>query len=112
MLQEVMNYISSVFTAQDQIGLAAMAVIVLVAGLMLGGFSSIVRFTLGALAVFGIAMIGRKILMDGGEPVGTVQQTGEQFLQLSMGTFLVYFVAFAVVIAAIYLVKSTVQRNH
>ena len=111
MLQDILDYIMGVFQGQDQIGLIAMLAIVLVAGLMLGAFGNIVRFTLIALAVFAVVMIGRKIVMDGAEPVRLVQQSGHDFAALSMGTFLVYFVAFAVVIGAVHLIKSTVQRG-
>jgi hypothetical protein len=111
MLQEIINYVMSVFQGQDQIALASMAAIVVIAGLMLGAFGSLIRFTLIALVVFGGAMLARRVFMDGAEPVGLVQQSGNEFAAMQMGTFLVYFIAFAVVIAGIYLVKSMVRRG-
>jgi hypothetical protein len=111
MLQEIINYVMGVFQSQDQIGLLAMAAIVVIAGLMLGAFGSLIRFTLIALVVFAGAMLARRIFMDGAEPVSLVQQSGNDLASMSFGTFLVYFVAFAVVIGAVYFVKSMVRRG-
>jgi hypothetical protein len=111
MLQEIINHILGVFQSQDQIGLIAMAAIVVIAGLMLGAFGSLIRFTLIALVVFAGVMIARKVIMDGAEPVSLVQQSGNDFAAMSMGTFLIYFVAFAVVIGAIYFIKSMIRRG-
>jgi hypothetical protein len=111
MLQEIINYVTNVFQGQDQIGWAAMLAIVVIAGLMLGAFGSLIRFTLIALVVFGGVMLARRIFMDGAEPVALVQQSGNDFAGMPIGTFLVYFVAFAVVIGAVYLVKSMIRRG-
>ena len=111
MIQDIIDYVTNVFQSQDQLGWIAMVAIVVIAGLMLGAFGSLLRFTIIALVVFGVVILGRKILLDGAEPVSQVQASGQQLADLSLGTFLVYFVAFAVVIGAVHMLKSAVTRG-
>jgi hypothetical protein len=109
MLQQMMDLVTGVFTGVDQTTWIIMVVIVLLAALLMRAFGQIITITLGALVVFALATAGRQIAA-GADPLGLAQERWNSFLALSVGQFLVYFLAFAIVIAGIFMIKSVFQR--
>lgn len=110
MLDQLTNLVTGVFSTTDEITLGIMVVIVILTGLLMGSIAQIINFTLGALVLFAAALVARAIIMDKAEPMALAEQRWNAFLGLSMGEFLVYFVAFALVILGVFLVKSLFRR--
>lgn len=111
MVQQLIDLTTGVFQSlsTDEIALGILLIVVLGSGLALRGFGHIVSMTLGALIVFAVALFARDVV-QGGDPMALAEGRWNHFLGLEMGTFLVYFIAFAIVITVIFLVKSMFQR--
>lgn len=113
-LERLGSLVTGVFgsVANDPVLLGIMVVVVVLAGLIMRGYGlgRLITATLGALIVYAGASIAREIIA-GGNWQAVANARFNAFLDMDMGDFLVYFLAFAIVITGVYLLKSLFQRG-
>jgi hypothetical protein len=105
------DIVMSVFTT-DSISLIIMLLVVVAAGMILGEFGRIIQVTVGALAIYGLLRLGYT-LSQGAEP-GSLPSTAWGGLKMmTVGELVVYFIAFAIVITIVHVIRNTVaSRGH
>lgn len=109
---DTMDIINSVFLSGDVITAVIAVVVAVIFAFLMSSYSSVVGTTIGALIVFVIAQYARTVV-QGGEGVtweSTLESYWRSFMDLSMGTFLVYFIAFLVVISIFYAIRQAISR--
>jgi hypothetical protein len=109
-LQEMWDIVMRVFGGADSISLIIMLVVVVGAGMALGGLGRIVQVTVGALAIFGLLRIAYT-LTQGAQPGALPQTAWNDLKVMSVGDLVVYFVAFAVVITIVHLIRNAVAAG-
>jgi hypothetical protein len=102
--------IQAIFAHPDWITYVIIAVIALAAGFMMDGIGSLISVTVIALAVFGIAGYVRGVAMGGQNASAYATQTLHNFEVAQMLTILAYGIVFAIVIAAVNVVRQLVLR--
>ena len=100
-----------VFSATDLIRLSLLLIILLLAGFLMPSFSSILNATALALVAFVAAMYVRALIGGGQDAVGLAKSDWNSFLALDGKTFFVYALSFAVVISAVFFVRSMISRG-
>ena len=111
MLEQLTSLVLGIYGSMHLYQLVAAGVIMLIAGLVMTRFAQIVNVTIGALIVF--VLVGFVLrfagVLPGQAPIDQLASGYvNDFLGLTVAAFLVYFIAFAVVTAVIYGVKSAV----
>lgn len=108
-LLDLWHSIIGIFTAGDSVTLVIMAAIALVTGYLMETFGSIVTSTFAALVLFALATYVRGVAVTGGKDAETLARTDWHYLLgLSVHHLLAYAITFAIVIAAVHLVRSRV----
>jgi hypothetical protein len=107
-VQEVWDIVMRVFGGADSISLVIMLVVVVGAGLALGQWSRIVQVTVGALAIVGLLRLGYS-LTQGAEPTALPTTAWNDLKVMSVGDLVVYFLAFAILISIVHLIRNTVR---
>lgn len=108
-LQEMWDIVMSVFTT-DSISLVIMLLVVVAAGMLLGQLGHIVQVTVGALAIYGLLRLAYSVT-QGAEP-GSLASTAWGNLKLmTVGELVVYFLAFAIVITIVHLIRNAVASR-
>jgi len=107
-LQEVWDIVMRVFGGADSISLVIMLVVVVGAGLALGQWGRIVQVTVGALAIVGLLRLGYS-LTQGAEPMALPTTAWNGLKVMSVGDLVVYFIAFAIVISIVHVIRNTVR---
>ena len=107
-LQEMLDILTRVFGSADSISLIIMLVVVVGAGLALGELSRIVQVTVGALAIVGLLRLGYS-LTQGAEPAALPATAWNDLKVMSVGDLTVYFLAFAIVISVVHVIRSAVR---
>lgn len=106
-LEEMWNMVATIFGGADSVSLIIMLLVVVAAGLVLGGLGRIVQVTVGALAIYGLLKLGYSLTQ--GVEASTLPTTAWNDLKMmSVGDLVVYFLAFAIVISAIHYVRRAV----
>jgi len=106
-LQEMWDTVLRVFGDADSVSLIIMLLVVVAAGLVLGQLGRIVQVTIGALAIFGLLRIGYT-LTQGAEATALPTTAWNDLKIMPVGDLVVYFIAFAVVITAVHLIRNAV----
>lgn len=110
-LLDLWHSIQAIVTAGDWVSLAIMAVVALAAGLTMQNMGSIVSATVGALALFALAIFLRAAVVGGGKNLGALAQTDWHNLQaVTFHSLLAYAVAFAIVIGVVHAVRQVAAR--
>ena len=110
-LLDLFHSVMAIVTSGDYTSLAIMAAIAIAVGYMMENFGSIVTSTFVALVAFGLASYVVAVAKVGGKGAGTLAQTDwNNLLGLTVHGLLAYAIAFAIVIAAVHIVRSVVQR--
>jgi hypothetical protein len=109
-LQEMWDVVMRVFGGADSISLIIMLVVVVGAGLALGQWGRIVQVTVGALAIVGLLRLGYA-LTQGAEPGALPTTAWSDLKVMSVGDLVVYFLAFAIVITIVHVIRNAVQRG-
>ena len=118
---DVMGIFKSTFLGGDLIGLAIAVGSVLVAALTMQRSTQVGSMTLLALALFAFGGIARRFFFGadpqtaeaaGNRAVNQLEASWTQFAGMQAGTLLAYFIAFMLLILAVYGVKATVGRGH
>ncbi len=109
-LQEMLDIVMRVFGGADPASLIIMLVVVVGAGLALGSWGRIIQVTVGALAIVGLLRLGYS-LTQGAEPMALPTTAWNDLKVMSVGDLVVYFLAFAIVITIVHVIRNTVQRG-
>jgi hypothetical protein len=107
-VQEMWDIVMRVFGGADSISLVIMLLVVVGAGLALGQFGRIVQVTVGALAIVGLLRLAYS-LTQGADPVALPSTAWNDLKVMSVGDLVVYFLAFAIVISIVHLIRNTVR---
>lgn len=109
-LQEMWNSVVAIFGGADSVSLIIMLLVVVAAGLVLGGLGRIVQVTVGALVIFGLLKLAYSLSQ--GAQAETLPMTAWSNLKvMNVGDLVVYFIAFAVVISAVHLIRNAVNAS-
>jgi hypothetical protein len=109
-LQEMWDIVMRVFGGADSISLIIMLVVAVGAGMALGGFGRIVQVTVGALVIFGLLRLAYT-LTQGAQATALPQTAWNDIKVMSVGDLVVYFLAFAIVISAIHVIRNAVAAG-
>ncbi len=107
-VQEVWDIVMRVFGGADSISLVIMLVVVVGAGLALGQWNRIVQVTVGALAIVGLLRLAYS-LTQGAEPTALPTTAWNDLKVMSVGDLVVYFLAFAIIISIVHVIRNTVR---
>jgi hypothetical protein len=108
-LQDMWDIVMSVFTT-DSVSLIIMLLVVVAAGMMLGELGRIIQVTVGALAIYGLLRLAYGLSQ--GAEAGSLPATAWGNLKLmTVGELVVYFVAFAIVITVVHLIRNAVASS-
>lgn len=124
MLQSILNDVTGVLSATfltgDWVALAIASVSVLAAALLMQRGGQITSMTMLALLLFALGGYGRNVLAGPAtaEPGGAVSRLSKQleaslsqFMTMQAGALLAYFLAFMVLILALFGLKSVLSRG-
>lgn len=106
-LQEMLDIVMRVFGGADSISLIIMLLVVVAAGMVLGEVGRIIQVTVGALAIFGLLRLGYT-LTQGAEATALPTTGWNDLKVMSVGDLVVYFLAFAIVITIVHLIRNAV----
>jgi hypothetical protein len=101
----------AIFTTADATHLGLMAIIIIAAAFFMSSLGQIVNVTVGALLAYAIANIILTLVTAGGDVMTLIQQSWDALLALDFKTFLVWFLAFGVLIAIINTIIGLVLRR-
>lgn len=105
------NAALAVFSTEDVIRLVILAVILIVTGVLMPSIGSILNATFLALLAFVVALYLRSLTQGGADAMGLVKSDWNAFLGLDGKTLFVYALSFAIIITAVYFVRSIISRN-
>ncbi|MGC9954016.1 MAG: hypothetical protein ABSD21_07040 [Rhizomicrobium sp.] len=109
-LLDIWHTIQGIISHADWITLAIIAVVAIVAGFAIQSFNSILSATVLGLVGYVLLVFVRAVTL-GKQDLTAYAHTGwHDVLGLQMITLLAYFVLFAVLIAAVHLIRSAVLR--
>ncbi len=106
-LNEMLAIVSRVFGGADTISLLIMLVVVVAAGLQLHEVRRIVQVTVGALVLYGLVKLGYSVT-QGANPVALPTTAWNDLKVMSVGDLTVYFLAFAIVITVVHIIRNSV----
>ena len=106
-LNEMLGIVQRVFGGADTISLLIMLVVVVAAGLQLGNWGRIVQVTVGALVIFGLVKLAYSIT-QGANPTALPTTAWNDLKVMSVGDLTVYFLAFAIVITVVHIIRNSV----
>jgi hypothetical protein len=106
-LSEMLGIVQRVFGGADTISLLIMLVVVVAAGLQLGSFGRIVQVTVGALVIYGLVKLAYSIT-QGANPTALPTTAWSELKVMSVGDLTVYFLAFAIVITVVHIIRNSV----
>jgi hypothetical protein len=111
-LTDLWNTIHGILTTSDWITLAIIAVIAILLAFFSEGLGSLITMVIGALIVFGIAIIARAAIQGGSKTdFGTLVQTDwHNAMALPLQTLLAYAIIFGVIIAVIGIIRTAIGR--
>lgn len=108
-LQDMWDIVMRVFTT-DSISLIIMLVVVVAAGMLLGSVGRIIQVTVGALVIFGLLRVA--YTLSQGAPAESIASTAWSELKIMpVGELVVYFVAFAIVITVVHVIRNAVAAG-
>ncbi len=106
-LNEMLGIVQRVFGGADTISLLIMLVVVVAAGLQLGNWGRIVQVTVGALVIYGLVKLAYSIT-QGASPTALPTTAWNDLKVMSVGDLTVYFLAFAIVITVVHIIRNSV----
>jgi hypothetical protein len=106
-LNEMLAIVSRVFGSADTISLLIMLIVVVAAGMQLGNWGRIVQVTVGALVLYGLVKLGYSIT-QGANPIALPTTAWNDLKVMSVGDLTVYFLAFAIVITVVHIIRNSV----
>jgi len=110
-LQEMLDIVMRVFGGADPASLIIMLVVVVGAGLALGSWGRIIQVTVGALAITGLVHLAYMLATNKTEATALPTSAWDNLKGMSVGDLVVYFLAFAIVITIVHVIRNAVQRG-
>lgn len=107
-LQEMWNMVMSVFQGASTISLIIMLVVIVASGLVLRDYSRILGVTLGALIIVGLLNEAYPVVQGTADPGALPTTAWSDLKGMTVGNLVVEFMAFAIVIYAVHLIRTTV----
>jgi hypothetical protein len=109
MLDQLVNIVEAVFLS-DPVSGGIAAVVALLAGLVLHRYSGIVYVTVGGLVGYAVAQFGRRVLLENQDAGALLSRWQDHAMSMTFAEFLVYFVAFFVVISVVFVLRVLLKR--
>lgn len=109
-LQEMLEIVQRVFGGADTISLLIMLVVIVGSGMVLGEVRRIVQVTVGALVLYGLLKLGYAIT-QGANPMALPTTAWNDLKVMSVGDLTVYFLAFAIVITVVHMIRNAVNAG-
>jgi hypothetical protein len=110
-LLDLWHSVMGIVTSGDYVTLGIIVVIALAIGFVMQEFSSLITATIGALAIFVIAIYVRALVSVKGAGASALAQSDwHNLLGVTFHTVLAYAITFAIVITAVRLVRSLINR--
>ena len=109
-LHEMLGIVQRVFGEADSISLLIMLVVVVAGGLALREWGRIIQVTIGALVMYGLLRLGYTIT-QGANPVALPTTAWSGLKVMTVGDLVVYFLAFAIVITVVHIIRNTVNSG-
>lgn len=106
-LQEMWDIVLRVFGGADTISLVFMLLVVVAMGMVLGRIGRIVQVTVSGLVIYGLLRLGYTIT-QGADPMSLPATAWSGLKVMSVGDLAVYFLAFAIVITVVHIIRSSV----
>jgi hypothetical protein len=109
-LHEMLGILQRVFGGADSVSLLIMFVVIVAAGFALGETRRIIQVTIGALSIFGLLRLGYTIT-QGANPIALPTTAWNDLKVMSVGDLVVYFLAFAIVITVVHIIRNSVNSG-
>src|ERR1700722_15316324 len=110
-LLDLWHSVMGIVTSGDYVTLGIIVVIALAFGFVMQEFGSLVTATVGALAIFALALYLRALFSVKGASAGALAQSDwHNLLGVTFHTLLAYAVTFALVISAVRIVRTLINR--
>ena len=106
-MQDMWDIVMRVFGSADSVSLVIMLLVVVLFGLMLRSFGDVITLTVSALVVYGLARLGYSVY-QGADPAALAGTAWGNLKVMPVGDLVVYFLAFAIVMGIISLIRSMV----
>lgn len=111
-LGDMWNIVMNVFGSADTVSLVLMLLVVVASGLRLHDIGHIIQVTFWSLIVFGLLRLAYSVVR-GADPLSLPTTAWTNLKVMSVGDLTVYFLAFAIVISAVHLIRNAVgSRGH
>jgi hypothetical protein len=111
MLENILSTVQSVFMGSDATSQVIMLVVALAAGLALTRVGNIVNVTVGALVAYGLVRLGL-LASQGTQPAELPGVAWNSLSAMTVNNLVVYFLAFAIVILIVYMVRGVMANRH
>jgi|SRR5215469_2476303 len=110
-LMDLLHSVLAVVTSGDWLALGIMVVIAIGVGFVMQELGSILSSTVIALALFAVATYARGVVSAKGASAAALAQTDWHNLQsVTVHSLLAYGITFAIMIGAVYVVRTMVAR--
>lgn len=109
-LREMWDIVMRVFGGADTISLVIMLVVVVASGMALQHMNRLVQVTFWSLIAFGLVRLAYSVV-QGASPMSLPTTAWTDLKAMSVGDLTVYFLAFAIVISIVHLIRGTVGSN-
>jgi hypothetical protein len=111
-LGDMWTIVMNVFGGADTISLVLMLLVVVASGLRLKEMGRLVQVTFWSLIIFGLLRLAYSVVR-GADPMSLPTTAWTNLKVMSVGDLTVYFLAFAIVIAVVHIIRGTVgSRGH
>ncbi len=109
-VNDMWDIVMRVFGSADTVSLVTMLLVVVLFGLMLRSFGDVITLTVSALIVYGLARLAYSVY-QGADPSALAGTAWGNLKVMPVGDLVVYFLAFAIVMGIISVIRSVVARS-
>lgn len=109
-LSEMWQIVMRVFGTADTVSLVIMLVVVVASGMALRSMGRLVQVTFWSLIAFGLVRIVYSIV-KGASPASLPATAWTELKVMSVGDLTVYFLAFAIVISIVHVIRNSVGSS-
>jgi len=109
-LREMWDIVMRVFGGADSVSLIIMLVVVVASGMALREMSRLIQVTFWSLIAFGVARLAYSTV-QGASAAALPSTAWTNLKAMSVGDLTVYFLAFAIVISVVHIIRGTVGSN-
>lgn len=110
--REMWDIVMRVFGGADTVSLIIMLVVVVASGVALRDMARLVQVTFWSLVAFALVRLAYSVV-QGASPAALPTTAWTNLKAMSVGDLTVYFIAFAIVISIVHVIRGTVgSRGH